>query len=471
MDLLNNIWINLSEPNIFLMNLLLSFSTIFLEVPLSFYLIKNIFKLKPTLKQKLAYIFTISLISLLVFFVVPTPYNIVINYVVVYLTLYIIFKMSVLKTLLATILPSIVFAVIGNLILPIYLNVLHISTTELNTIPLYRISVLLILYAIIFSLVFLFKHRNFKLQFLENFDNKSKFIIISNFMLGLLNIIVQFFIIYNYIDVLPFIFNFLILIPLIAYFFISIFSLDKAIKLFTTKEKLIDTAEKLESVEAYNETLRILHDNVSAFKHDFGNIVSIIGGYIKTNDMTGLKAYYSELEDDCNHINNLYVLNPDLINSPGIYNLLVKKYKLANEQNIKTNLTFLLDLNELNMKIYEFSRIFGILLDNAIEAASESKEKIVNIIFRRDYGNNKDIVQIENSYLDKNVDINKIFQKGVSQKENHSGIGLWEVRQILYKNINANLVTKKDSKYFTQILEINCAIDLKNQRENLLATT
>ena len=53
----------------------------------------------------------------------------------------------------------------------------------------------------------------------------------------------------------------------------------------------------------------------------------------------------------------------------GVYNLLTRKYHKADEQNIKINLTFLLDLNKLHMKIYEFTRILGILLDNAIEAS------------------------------------------------------------------------------------------------------
>ncbi len=51
-------------------------------------------------------------------------------------------------------------------------------------------------------------------------------------------------------------------------------------------------------------------------------------------------------------------------------------------------MTFLLDLNTLKMKIYEFARILGILLDNAIDASNECNEKIINIMFRNDSKNN-----------------------------------------------------------------------------------
>ena len=106
------------------------------------------------------------------------------------------------------------------------------------------------------------------------------------------------------------------------------------------------------------------------------------------------------------------------------------------------------------MKIYDFTRILGILLDNAIEATSECDEKVLNIDFRNEAKNNRNIILIENTYKDKDVDIDNIFNKGISGKENHSGLGLWEIRQILKKNNNINLHTTKNDKYFSQQLEI-----------------
>ena len=47
-----------------------------------------------------------------------------------------------------------------------------------------------------------------------------------------------------------------------------------------------------------------------------------------------------------------------------------------------------------------------------------------------------------------------IFEKGVSGKENHTGIGLWEVNQIISKNNNIVLHTSKNDTYFKQQLEI-----------------
>ena len=334
-----------------------------------------------------------------------------------------------------------------NLIANPYLDLLKISYEQNTTIAIYRIPFVLLTYLIVFIFSSILKYRKITVTILENFDKKTKTIITLNFIFGFLNIFLQGVLSVRYIDILPIEFTFFNFISLLFYFGLSFYSLAKIMNLVTT-------TQKLENEKEYNKTLHILHDSVRGFKHDFDNIVTTIGGYIKTNDMKGLEKYYSQLEEDCEKVNNLYILNPDIINNPGIYNLLTTKYSEAVEKGIKVNLTFLLDLNNLHMKIYEFARMLGILLDNAIESASESDEKVLNIVFRNDSKNNRNIVLIENTYKDKNVNIDEIFNKGVTGKENHTGLGLWEVKQILKKNNNINLYTNKNDTYFSQQLEI-----------------
>lgn len=342
---------------------------------------------------------------------------------------------------------SLALILIGTLLAKPYLAIFNITYEQTCTIFIYRVPFNLLTYFIVAILVFVLNYRKITLDILEDFDRKNKIIITLNFIFGCFNILFQGVITAYYTDILPIQIAFLNFVSLLMYFILSFFSLAKIMKLVTT-------TKKLESAEEYNKTLHILHDSVRGFKHDFDNIVTTIGGYIKTNDMDGLKSYYSQLEEDCTKVNNLYVLDPDIINNPGVYNLITAKYNEALEKGIKVNLTVLLDLNDLHMKIYEFARILGILLDNAIESASECDEKILNIVFRNESKNNRNIILIENTYKDKDVDIEQIFNKGVSGKQNHTGLGLWEIRQILKKNNNVNLYTNKNEKYFSQQLEI-----------------
>lgn len=446
MEIFNNIWVAISTPNEVLVNILL-IPACFMENFLILLLFMSILNISTTTKQKLIYLSTISIIGLINIFFVPNPYNVIINYIVAIILANRVLKISFLKSIFSVLVSALIFNIVGALILNPYLTLCNITSEQLTNIPIYRISYLLMMYIIITIILVILKLKDFRIIFLEDLDQKTKYIIFYNLIFGIITLSIQSIITVYYIDTLPISITFLSFISLLAYFSISIYSITRMFK-------LILTTQKLQSAEEYNNTLHILHDNVRGFKHDFDNIVTTISGYIRTNDMDGLKNYYLQLEDDCQRVNNLYLLNPDIVNNDGIYNLLTKKYYEADSKDIKVNLTFLLDLSTLKMKIYEFARILGILLDNAIEASFECEEKIINLTFRNDSRNSRQLIIIENTYENKDIDTEKIFEKGISGKENHTGLGLWEVRKIVKKTNNVNLYTTKSDRFFTQQLEI-----------------
>ena len=237
--------------------------------------------------------------------------------------------------------------------------------------------------------------------------------------------------------------NSLIIINLFFVFIIII----QFILIIITIRKLKQKTLKLTNIES-------LYNNVRGFKHDFNNIIDILGGYIETNDINGLKEYYSGLRKDCVKFNNSEILNLAVINNPGIYNLISTKQQKAKKLKTNLSLELFFDFNHLHMPVYEFSRMLGILLDNAIEAASFCEEKQVNLTFRESQKNRVQIVCIENTYNNKDIDTKAIFENGVSSKSNHSGIGLFNVNKIIKKYNNVCLHTSKDDLYFKQQLEI-----------------
>ena len=241
-----------------------------------------------------------------------------------------------------------------------------------------------------------------------------------------------------------FLINIIIIITCII---LSIYSIIKS-------KQLKIANESLKEAQMYNKSLSNLHDNIRCFKHNFTNIVQAIGGYVHTEDIKGLKIYYSQLLEECNISTNLSLLNPKLINNPAIFNILSSKYYDAKLKNIIFNISIFLDLNTLNIKIYDFTKIMGILLDNAIEATYECNEKIINFTINSDKRSNRQLLIIENTYNNKNIDTEKIYEKAYTTKINNTGLGLWEVRKILNKNNNLNLYTTKDDKFFKQQLEI-----------------
>lgn len=440
MEFINTIWSALTTPNEGIFNIIYIPLT-FVETTVAMLLFTAFFNLKPTRKQQITYIIALGIFAILNSVIFTNTYKFISNLLLSFIFIKVIFKISIIQTLIAGLLPILCESLFEYIIT----NIIFDIGAEIISIPIFRLILISTVYLLTFLVSIILRKR--KSNFIHfNIKSKNKVLLFTT-ILGLLSIISQVFIIHFYSSVLPIYFVILNWILILSYIFVNIYSIHK-------NNKLQTTSQELENAELYNRTLSILHDNIRGFKHDFNNIVSTMGGFIYNDDMEGLKKYYSQLQADCMKVNNLAVLNPNIINNPGVYSLLTDKYYKARELNIDINLEFFLDLNELNMSIYEFTRILGILLDNAIEAAKECDEKIINITFRKFNNKHCHIVSIENTYINKDVNIDKIFEKGISGKENHSGLGLWEIRQILKKHNNLNLFTTKDEKYFKQQLEI-----------------
>ena len=446
-EILNNIWSALIVENQALLSIIL-IPIFFVDNAISLLLFISILKIELSKKQKILYIVLSSIVGIIIRYSLPEPINVFIIYIFLFIELKFIFKINTVKSILATILPIFTYTILETVLLKFYLTIFNITPTIAQSVPIYRFGFLFIMYSIICIICAIVKHFDFKIIILDEFNKRTKLILLITLILGLISLGIQLYITIFHLNVLPLFICIFSFISLLAYFSVSIYTITRVTKLYSTKRDL-------ENAEEYNRTLNILHDKVRTFKHNFENIVSTIGGYIETNDMEGLKKYYSELEDDCQRVNNLYNLSPNVINNPGIYNLLTRKYYKADNLNVKVNLIVLLDLNQIKMQIYEFSKILGILLDNAIEASSECEEKVINIKFLSDEKNHRQLLIIENTYKNKDINLKEIFNKDVTSKENHSGLGLWEIKEILKRNNNLDLKTEKNEQFFIQQFEIH----------------
>ena len=165
-----------------------------------------------------------------------------------------------------------------------------------------------------------------------------------------------------------------------------------------------------------------MYDNVRTFRHDFFNIMQSIDGYIKTGDVASLNSYYNEIKSECDNLNSLSVLDPELIDDYAIYNLITNKYYKSLDMGISFEIHFLAKLSTLNITPYVLSRILGILLDNAIEASSNSEEKkiILEVVPLPGFDASKHIANIiiQNSYSNKDVNLDRIYEKGFNSKTN-----------------------------------------------------
>ena len=431
----------LMTPSEVMNNILLCIFAI-LESFLFQFFFTRLLHIKASKKQTIVYISFASIIGILTNKYLNGPISYFINLLCFYIYMIIIYKQNIKNSSIA-ILTTYILIFISAYLSQIFLSIiLKITPTDILNIPIYHILTSLLLYSL-FSIFYLLIIQLSRI--ISTKKPQLKLSIIVNLILGIVVILIQSVIFALQKDALSSNLKLIILSSLLTYFLISMYSLFRT-------NKLEQTSQDLEKEKIYNKTLSILHDNIRCFKHDFDNIVQILGGYIDLNDMNGLKRYYKSLLEECKLTNNLNVLNPQTINNPSIYSLLNNKYYKAANDGVTMNFEIFSDLSKINTNIYELSRILSILLDNSIEAARETDEKVINIMIRSDA--KKQIFIIENSCIDNNISTTKIFEKGYSTKENNSGIGLWKVHKILAKNTDIDLFTTVKNNKFTQELSV-----------------
>lgn len=431
----------LMTPNVVINNILICIFG-FLEIFLYEKFFTNLLKIRPSKKQSYTYILIASIIAIITNLFVKNPFSYLINLISFFIFMHFLFKQNIRNSCIAmvsTYISIFISVVLAQTILNEFMKINYI---DMVTIPLYHIITSLLIYTV-FSLICILLKKRKKIS--DYLQPSLKVTVIINLILGISVIFINSYIISIYH------FNFsatvkvIMILSLLVYFVFSMYSILRT-------NKLEQTAKDLETEKIYNKTLSILHDNIRCFKHDFNNIVQVIGGYIDLNDMNGLNKYYQSLLKECKLNNNLNLLNPQTINNPSIYSLLNNKYYQALQYGITMNFEIFSDLSTINFNIYEFTRILGILLDNTIEAAKETTEKIIEIQFKSD--SKKQLFIIENSCADNNISTTKIFEKGYSTKKNNSGIGLWKVHNILSKNTNIDLFTTVKNNKFKQELSV-----------------
>ena len=220
--------------------------------------------------------------------------------------------------------------------------------------------------------------------------------------------------------------------------------------LFKMKRKLKDARLK-------NEILTAQYDGVREIRHNFSNFVQALYGYIAVKDLHGIEEMCKSASKETINAVDEQIISLRKIKNPALINLVITKYEIARQNCVKMNIDVKTNFYDDNMSMYDLCKVLGILLDNAIEAASLSEEKIVDFKFIENKKCKKKIFIIENTYvLLKDFDIDKIYSKGYTTKNSElqkHGLGLWSVSKIVESNDRIKIKTKVNER-FCQKIEI-----------------
>lgn len=228
--------------------------------------------------------------------------------------------------------------------------------------------------------------------------------------------------------------------------FVLCFFLFISYIIFSVLNKLYIEKNEKYYIERYNQIIEESLNNMRAFKHDHKNIVLAIGGFLDTNDIEGLKKYFYENIDNNQYIDDktFYGLN-NIKNNP-VKGLIYSKILSAISKNINLNIHIEDSIDNFIIKDVDICRILGIVIDNAIDASTESNQKILTIVILSD--ESEISIIISNSFKDKPITY-KIFEKGYSTKGENRGLGLSIVRKLNEKKYpNMDISTKIEKKLF-----------------------
>lgn len=193
-------------------------------------------------------------------------------------------------------------------------------------------------------------------------------------------------------------------------------------------------------------------------RHEYKNQLAVLRCMTKEKKV---KEKIDSIILDNININNTTVNQLKPIPNGGLKGLLY--YKIVVAQNHKLNIeidvsiktpNLIKQLSEEKMKV--LCRLIGIYLDNAIEAAKETKKKIISIEI---YEINKEVHIAISNMFNQNKDINRRNEKGYTTKGKGHGNGLYFARKMLDKNpwIKEKQDIKKDL-YIQKII-------LKNKKQ------
>lgn len=245
--------------------------------------------------------------------------------------------------------------------------------------------------------------------------------------------------------------NLFVMIVLLSVLIFLIFSMRERRQKDLYLEKIVQQEQLL----AYIDTLEATQRDLRHFRHDLKNILLGFSGYLDENDLTGLKSYFYEHVMPKSKDMDMYRLNFSDLNQMKIVELrglLLTKLITAENRQLHVSLEIVEPVSKFRMTTLDACRCLGIILDNAIEAAILSEDRLVQIAFIQE--SHGCIVVIQNTTEANVQPFHLFFQEGFSTKGENRGLGLSSVLKIVGEYEDTSFHMKQKETLVIQKLDM-----------------
>lgn len=213
--------------------------------------------------------------------------------------------------------------------------------------------------------------------------------------------------------------------------------------------------QQLDHLTTYTTQIEDLYKSINGFRHDYANLIVSLETSIQAGDINQIRSIYEDvLKNSPNVLNhgNHTLGSLTKIDIPAIKSILSNKIILALEKGIHIEFEIEQKWSTCHVDVFDYIRMLGILLDNAIEASEACSIAFINIAFITDNIKQEHRLIIENSTNQEFINIGHIFQDGVTSKGANRGIGLSNMQHILSNYEQAHIETEYSNYRFRQTL-------------------
>jgi len=176
----------------------------------------------------------------------------------------------------------------------------------------------------------------------------------------------------------------------------------------------------LDELQNLNVTLR-------AQRHDFMNHLQVVYGLMEMEEYKEATGYLETVYKDIQKVNQVLRTS-----SPAVNALLQAKVLFGEKRGITTKLTITTQLKDLKMPAWEFCRILGNIIDNAIYVLQEKDgDRLIEVELYEDLKSYGFRIKNNGGKIPQNI-INRIFEVGITTKgDKGDGMGLAIVKELV----------------------------------------